>query len=81
VASQLTIKAINPCSGGGHATIQITGDVTYSFNAFFGDIEEAVQAMTNEQMLAAIVRIARLTRTTAQTKAVLVSASGLAVTV
>ena len=81
MATNLIVKATNICSGGGHATIQVTGDTTFSFDTHFQTIEEALQAQANPDTLAAIIRVARITRTAAQVKSVLTSAQGLAVTI
>lgn len=81
MATTITIKALNPCASGGHATIQLSGDVTYSFPAQFDIVGAEAQSLSNEQILAALVRIALLTRTAGQLKAALASAPGLTVTV
>lgn len=81
MATNITIKASGVCSGGGHAQIDLTGDVTYSFRTHFEAIGEAAQALTDEDMIAAIIRIALRTRTGGQVRTALLSVPGLTVTV
>ena len=67
----LNLQLTNFCSGGGHADLTVTGDATHSERIGVDDLLSKIQEIDIETAFAALIRIALITRTPAQVKALL----------
>lgn len=77
--SSITLTVSNPCAGGDHATITITGDMALTTKL---NVPELLMPITEEDkttFMVLLLRLAKKTRTKAQLKADLTT--GLTVTI
>lgn len=77
--ASITIQLTNVCSGGGHGTITVSGDVTRSLVVDFAELLEEIGAVDDKAILAALLRLNKIGKTNAQFKSSLLA--GIAVTV
>ena len=75
----VTLTLYDPCDGGDHFTLTLTGDVTGARRYDVAEIQDIVQNVQREELAAAIIRIAKIGRTNAQLKALL--QAGITVTI
>lgn len=69
----VTVQLSNICPGGGHGKLAVTGNISRFKHIDFSDFIDKVQSMDDEDVLAALVKIAKIGRTNAQLKTLLQS--------
>ena len=80
--STFTLKAVAApgCSGGGHAVINVTGDMTFSLPVDVDRVIRLLQEAEKEDAVVVVLRMALIGRTPAQLHTLLTSPTGLVVT-
>ena len=75
----VTLQLTSQCSGGGHLTFTMTGDVTGEGTLSVDEIDEFLNSVGRKELLAVILRLAKIGRTPAQVKTLL--QAGVTVTI
>lgn len=54
------------CAGGGHFTLELTGDVTGQIRSSAGEVQEGAASVGREELLGVMIRLAKLGHTNNQ---------------
>lgn len=77
--ASVTLTLAGQCSGGGHLTLALTGDVTGEKVYDQGKLDRIIDEVDREQLTAAIIRLAKVGRTWQEVRTLLQSGITVAI--